>query len=96
MLHTTFQTFSGSKYANRFLELLLRALRVRILWYYFEVFGPGVQILRSSWTRGNYFRGVHLFCDRLSVLHLGRRSPIFADAAMVHVNWEEPNRAGLG
>ena len=32
---------------------------VQILRYYFEVFGPGVQILRSSWTPwgSSYFRG---------------------------------------
>ena len=41
MLHT-FQTFSRSNNANRFLELLLRVLRVQT-----EVFGPGVQILRQ-------------------------------------------------
>ena len=40
MLHT-FQTFSRSNNANRFLELLLRVLRVQT-----EVFGPGVQILQ--------------------------------------------------
>ena len=28
---------------------------------------------------------------RLSILHLGEQ-PVFADEAMVHVNWEEPNR----
>ena len=36
---------------------------------------------------------------QLSVLHLERLSSVFADEAMVHVNWEEPNRlgyAGLG
>lgn len=52
MLHITLQTSSRSKYTNRFLELLLRAMGVQILRYYSEVFEPGVQILQSSWTGG--------------------------------------------
>ena len=62
ILHITFQTFSRSKYTNRFFELLLRALGVQILQYYFEVVGLGVQILRSSCTpwRSSYFRGVQI------------------------------------
>ena len=40
---------------------------VKILQHYSEVIGPGVQILRRSWTGeegGNYLRGVNFFRDR--------------------------------
>ena len=59
MLHNNTSNFSRSKYSNSFPDLLLRALGVQILWYSFEVFGPGVQILRSSWIPwgSSYFRG---------------------------------------
>ena len=61
MLHITFQTSSRSKYSNRLLELLLRALGNQILWYYFVVFGPGVQILLVQIRNWTPWAGVQLF-----------------------------------
>ena len=41
MLHSNISNFQQSKYSNQFLELLLRALGIQILRYYFEYLDRG-------------------------------------------------------